>query len=245
METVQRAGKGNGRAIYVVSRKRAHTRDGGLRVAVRRWRLLSLARRCSADFARVVFGSLGAATRSTPLRRGDQMCFAYGVVSGVMSPPTATRPRGPGVLSALRSMLRGATVARLRVVGWEEAVCAHTLQQSVRTVGVLTAQGPMPAQPGRSPSTQRGGGGRRPHHGGSRGGRLLVLRRQVSRRRASRRSRVPPSRRWRRWRSRGLVLWGRRECLVFFFFVSVLSVFFFSFCVGRTGEKEISGTLLL
>ena len=179
------------------------------------------------------------------LRRSAQTRFTYGAVSGVMSPPIAARPRGPGVLPALRSILRGTTIAQLRVVGWEEAVCAHTLRRSVRTVEVLTAQGPMPARPKRSPSTQRGDGGHRPHRGGSRGGRLLVLRPRVSRRRASRRSRVLPSRWWRGWRSRGLVLWGRRECLVFFFFVSVLSVFLFSLCVRRTGEKEISGTLPL
>ena len=95
--------------------------------------------------------------RSTPLRRNDQTRFVFGAVSGVMSPPTATRLRGPSVLSTLRSTLRGTAVTRLRAVGWEEAVCAHTLRRSVRTVEVLTAQGPMPAQL-RSPSTQLGVG---------------------------------------------------------------------------------------
>ena len=43
-----------------------------------------MARRSSADFARVVFGFLGAATRSTPSRRSGQMRLAYDVVSRVI-----------------------------------------------------------------------------------------------------------------------------------------------------------------
>ena len=175
-------------------------------VAARRRWLLSLARRSLADFARVVFGSLGAAMRSMPLRRSDQMRCAFGAGSGVMSPPTATRPGGPSVLSAPGSTLQGTTVARLKAVGWEEAVCAHTLRRGARTVEVLTAQGLMHARLRRSPSTQQGGGGHRPHHGGSRGGRLLVVRPRASRRRASRRLRVLLSRRGREWRSRGLAV---------------------------------------
>ena len=54
-----------------------------------------MARRSSTGSARVVFGSLGAATRSTPSRRNDQMHFAYVVVSGVISPhcDEAKRPK--------------------------------------------------------------------------------------------------------------------------------------------------------
>ena len=51
--------------------------------------------------------------------------LAYGVVSGVMLPPTAMRPRSLGAQSARRSTLRGTTDARLRAVGWEEAACAR------------------------------------------------------------------------------------------------------------------------
>ena len=69
--------------------------------------------------------------------RPDALCLRCGEWGYVT--PTATRPRGPGVLSALRSMLRGTTVAQLRAAGWEEAICAHTLRQSARTVEVLTA----------------------------------------------------------------------------------------------------------
>ena len=84
------------------------------------------------------------------------MHFASVVVSGVISPPTAMRPRDASVLSAPRRTLRGTTGAQLRAAGWEEVVCAHTLRRSVRTVEVLTAQGLMPARPRRSPRTQQG-----------------------------------------------------------------------------------------
>ena len=137
------------------------------------------------------------------------MCFAFDAVSGVTSPPTATRPRHPSVLSARGSTPRETTAALLRDAGWEEAVCAHTLRQSARTVEALMGRGRMPARPGGSLSTQRGGGDRRTHHEGRRG-RLLVRRPRASRRRY-RRSR------WRRWRERSMGPWRSSDLCLFSF----------------------------
>ena len=61
-----------------------------------------------------------------------------------MSPPTA-RPRTLSVLSVRRGMLQMTTGAQLRVVGWEEAACVHTLWRSAQTVEVLTVQERRPA----------------------------------------------------------------------------------------------------
>ena len=164
--------------------------------------------------------------RSMPLRRSDQTHFACGVESGVMSPPTA-RQGTPSVLSAHRSMLQRTTGAPLRDVGWDEAVCVHTLRQSAQTVEVLMAQGRMPAWPRRSPSMHRGGGGHRPQHGGIGRGRSLALRLRTPRRRAHRRSR------WRRWEERStrpLGSSGRRGfCFFSFYFLSVMGETTFDF----------------
>ena len=83
---------------WVGPRLRPDSSERGM--AACQWWLLSLARLPSAGFARVVFGSLGAATRPTPLRRSDQTHFVYGAVSGVISPLTMTRPGSSSMPSA-------------------------------------------------------------------------------------------------------------------------------------------------
>ena len=162
--------------------------------------------------------------KSMPLRRNDQIHFTSDAESGVTLPLTATGPGDRSVPSVPRSMLRGTTAAQLRAVGWEEAVCAHTLRQSARIMEALTAQGLMPVRLGESPNTQQGGGGHRPHHGGRRGGRLLMKRPRVSRRRASRRPKVFACRRGREGRSKAL---GFQNVLLF-----VFPFLFFSFSVA-------------
>ena len=163
------------------------------------------------------------------------MYFAFGAVSGVTLPPTATRPRDPSVPSVQRNTPRETTAARSRAARWEKAACAHTLRQSARTAEALVERGRMPAGPRGSPSTQQGGGGRHPHHGGRRGGKLPVRRPRVSRR-ADRRSILSPRLGWRVWRSRSPAF--RLKLFIIFPFVFL---FFLFFCHRWNGGKEILG----
>ena len=150
-----------------------------------------------------------------------------GAESGVMLLPIA-RPMNQSVPSAHYGILRGTTSALLRAVGWEEAACVHTLQQSALTVEVLMEQGLTPAWPRGSPCMHRGGGGHHPHHEGKRGRRSLVPRPWASRRRTYRRSR------WRRQEARSTELWRSSGQLCAF-----LS---FCFLFGYGGDE---GVLLL
>ena len=81
------------------------------------------------------------------------MLFAFDVVSGVISPLIATRPRNLGVLSVPWNTPQETTAARLRAAGCEEAACAHTLRRSARTVEALMGREQMLARPRGSPST--------------------------------------------------------------------------------------------
>ena len=87
-----------------------------------------MGRRSLAVSAERGFGFPEADTMPMLSRRSVQMLFVFDVVSGVILPLTATRPRDPGVLSAPRNTPQETTAARLRAAEWEEAVtmCPHT-----------------------------------------------------------------------------------------------------------------------
>ena len=79
-------------------------------------------------------GSLESDTRSTPMRKHDQMLSVADVADGVTSPPTA-RPQNPGVPPARGVMPRQTTGAPLRGARWEGAAHALMGRPSVPTAG--------------------------------------------------------------------------------------------------------------